>query len=134
MIVPVIQFNGDCADAIALYERAFDVADKHAEYYRDAPPDSGITVNEANKDHIMHSGMVICGTYVNMNDVEDDVVPENAIILNVMTTEENVRKAYGVLSEKGEVIVELGPQFFSPLYASVRDCYRVRWQLITYGQ
>ncbi len=132
MIVPVLKFCGNCAEAIALYERAFEVKDKHAEYYRDAPPDSGITVNDVTKDRIMHSGMVICGTYVNMSDTEDDRRPENEIILNVMTTEADVRRAYAVLAEEGEVAVPLAPQFFSPLYAAVRDRYGIRWQLITY--
>lgn len=131
MIVPVLQFNGGCAEAIALYERAFATSGKHAEYYRDAPPDSGLAVNDLTRDRIMHAGMTICGTYVNMNDTEDDRRAENPIVLNVMVTEAEVRRAYEVLSAEGEVVVPLGPQFFSPLYGSVKDRFGVHWQLIT---
>lgn len=131
MIIPVIPFNGDCEKAMELYERAFDVTGKHVDYYRNAPSDSGLPINDLTRNRVMHAGMTICGTYVNMHDTEDGTAPGSAITLNVMVSEDEVIKAYNVLREEGTVVVELGPQFFSPMYASVKDCYGVCWQLIT---
>ena len=38
---------------------------------------------------------------------------------------------YTELNKKGgKVMVELGPQFFSPMYGSIEDRFGVRWQLI----
>ena len=78
MLVPVIHFNGCCADAIALYEKAFTVTDKHVDYYRDAPDNSGMDVSESTQNLIMHSRMAINGTYINMSDdMSDGFVPQH---------------------------------------------------------
>ncbi len=130
MIIPVLRFGGCCDEAIALYERAFDITYRHAEYYRDAPADSGLIVNETNRDWIMHCDLSLCGSMINVSDTEDGVSPDNPVILNVLISREEVEKAYRVLSEAGEIVVPLGPQFFSPLYGSVRDRYGVHWQLV----
>ena len=130
MIVPVLKFGGCCAEAIALYERAFDISYKHAEYYRDAPAGSGLPVDERTRDWIMHCDLTLCGSLLNMSDSEDGVAPDHPVILNALISRGEVEKAYRVLSEEGEVVVPLGPQFFSPLYGSVRDRYGIHWQLV----
>ena len=47
-----------------------------------------------------------------------------------MNSVEEVETAFQKLKEGGEVIVELGPQFFSPMYGSIKDRFGVTWQLI----
>jgi len=131
MISPVIQFNGNCAEAIEFYEKVFGATDKYIDYYRDAPNDSGLTKSEETKNLVMHSGMTICGTHINMSDTEDKVVAGNMFKLNVfMNSAEDVINAFQMLKENGKVIVELGAQFFSPMYGSVEDRFGVHWQLI----
>lgn len=45
-------------------------------------------------------------------------------------TEQEVREAFEQLKQGGEVLMELAPQFFSPLYGWVLDKFGVSWQLI----
>ena len=42
MISPAIHLPGTCAEAISLYQKAFDATVNSIAYYRDAPPDSGM--------------------------------------------------------------------------------------------
>lgn len=134
MIAPAIQFAGDCAEAMALYKEAFHVTEMFADYYRDAPDDSGLPKTDEMKDRIMHAGMTIFGSLINMNDTDrpdEAVVTGNRYRFNVYTgTADDVKHAYEVLKAGGKVMVELGPQFFSPMYAAVTDRYGVYWQII----
>lgn len=131
MISPALHFAGNCSEAIAFYRDVFHASDVHAEFYRDAPPNPSFPISEDMKDLVMHAEMTIYGTKFNMSDVKDEIVAGNMVVFNVfLGSADKVREAYGKLRESGRVIVELGPQFFSPMYGSVEDKFGVRWQLI----
>ena len=62
----------------------------------------------------------------------NEIIAGNIIILNVlMDSRDDVCKAFNTLMENGKILVELGPQFFSPMYGSVEDRFGVCWQLIS---
>lgn len=132
MIAPAIHYPGTCAEAIAFYQTVFPVTDVHVEYYRDAPPDPGFPATEENRGLVMHAEMTISGSRVNMSDSKDSIVAGNMIVFNVfLDSADAVSHAFRELNRGGKVIVELGPQFFSPMYGSVEDRFGVRWQLIS---
>jgi len=133
MISPAIHLPGNCAEAISLYQKAFNMTVNSIEYYRDAPPDSGITISDDVQNKVMHSELTICGSRVNMSDSNpDELTIGNMIILNVfLDSGDDVCKAFDILKDGGKVFVELGPQFFSSMYGSVEDRFGIRWQLIS---
>ncbi len=134
MISPAIHFPGTCAEAIDFYEKAFPLTIHSIDYYRDAPSGSGMTVSQETRNFVMHSELTICGTRVNMSDTQDNVINGNRILLNVfLDSADQVRNAFNTLTDGGKVVVELGPQFFSPMYGSVEDRFGIRWQLISNG-
>ena len=131
MISPTIHFPGNCSQAIAFYEKAFDVTEKQVSFYRDAPPNSGMDITEDMLDLVMHASITICGTEFNCSDTQKEVTPGNMILFNVfMETESEVCSAFENLKVGGNVLVDLGPQFFSRMYGSIEDRFGVRWQLI----
>ena len=133
MISPAIHLPGNCAEAIALYQKAFDMTVNSIDYYRDAPSDSGMEISKDDSEKVMHAELTICGSRVNMSDSgANDIVAGNMIVLNVFfKSSDGVDKAFHVLKEGGKVVVELGSQFFSSMYASVEDRFGIRWQLIS---
>lgn len=131
MIAPAIHFNGNCAEAIELYKRAFEITDIHIDYVDDAPEGSGLDKRTDMRGMIMHSNLTISGSLVNMCDAEAPVTMGDNIILNVFIDADAVKRAFDALKEGGRVVVPMGPQFFSPMYASVEDRFGVRWQLIS---
>jgi len=133
MIAPAIHFPGNCAEAIALYQKAFNVTINSIDYYRDASPDSGMTISKDEHNKVMHADLTICGSRVNMSDGNpNEIIPGNIIVLNVFfDSGDDVRKAFNILKENGKIYVELGPQFFSAMYGSVEDRFGIRWQLIS---
>lgn len=134
MISPVIQFHGNCIEAIRYYESVFGANVIHIDYNREAPDNSGIMKTAEMNNLVMHSDILICGTHFSMSDTLEECNPGTMFRFNVfMESEDAVKEAYNKLSEKGTVVVELGPQFFTPMYGSVIDCYGIHWQLIMYG-
>ena len=132
MISPAIHFPGTCSEAIHFYEKVFQGTDKHIDYYRNAPSGSGMDVTEGTQDLVMHASMTICGTQVNFSDAPEAIIPGNMICLNVFVdSADAVRRAYDMLLDGGTVVVPLGPQFFSHMYAAVVDRFGVKWQLIS---
>ena len=129
MVTPAIHLRGECAEALALYEKAFDATDRFVRRYADNPDPSGVRPEQL--DWVLHSGLTICGSLVNFSDADAPVRQGDNICLNVtMPNAQAVEKAYAVLMQGGQAAVALGPQFFSPLYAAVVDKFGVRWQIM----
>jgi PhnB protein len=99
--------------------------------YKDAPPNPKFPVPENIKDYVLHAEMTISGTKVRFSDSQRSVAPGDTITLAVnFSTEAEVRNVYDKLREGGEVLMELAPQFFSPLYGWVKDKFGIGWQII----
>jgi len=131
MITPFINFSGRCNEAIEFYEKIFNGQDKCIMRFKDAPPNPDFPIPEEMKDYVLHAEMVICGTKVMFSDTQRGVVPGNMISLAVnFPTEVEVRDIFNKLKEGGEVLMELSPQFFSPLYGWVKDKFDIGWQII----
>lgn len=131
MISPTIIFSGNCEEAINLYEKAFAVTEKHIEFYRDAPPDSGLKIPPHMTDKVMHARIFLCGTEFNVSDSNEEITSGNMVKFNVfLENRDQVATAFTNLSKGGKTVVEPGPQFFSKFYASVIDPFGIHWQLI----
>lgn len=129
MISAAIYFSGDCEAAMALYKKAFGAECVHIERYDDAPEGSGMNERGDMSGKVMHAVLTICGSTVNVCDAEEPVTRGDFICLYVEMSPDAVRRAYEALLPGGRVIVPIGEQFFSPLYAFVEDRFGVRWQL-----
>lgn len=61
-ITPNFNFDGRCADAIALYEQAFHAQVDYVLRYRDADPqDLSMTLTKEQEDYVYHAEMHIGG-------------------------------------------------------------------------
>ena len=131
MLIPAIHYPGTCADAMALYKNALGAEVISVAHNKDAPPDSPMRAAERNPNHVMHAELMIAGTLMNMCDVPDGVASGNMHLFNVFfDTVDEVIAAYHHLSLGGRIITELGPQFWSAMYADVEDRFGVHWQLM----
>jgi len=130
-LVPAIHFQGgNCEDAMKLYQEAFSGEILGVSYNHEAP-DSTLAETDEAYNHVMHGEMIICGTRVNMCDCEEKNLPNNMFLFNVFfDTVEEVTIAFNTLKQGGEIIDDLGPVFWSPMYCHVIDRYDVHWQIM----
>ncbi|KJS84438.1 MAG: hypothetical protein JM58_10815 [Peptococcaceae bacterium BICA1-8] len=131
MITPFINFSGRCNEAIAFYEKVFNGQDKRIMRFIDAPPNPDYPIPEYMKEYVLHAEMTISDTKISFSDTQQGVVPGNMISLAVnFPSEDEVKDTFNKLKEDGEVLMELSPQFFSPMYGWVKDKFGIGWQII----
>jgi len=131
MLVPIIFFPGNCAEAHELYKKAFNMTINSITYNDEAPSDyNGDELTEESKKHILHSECSIYGIRINMSDTDDASLA--SVHFNIfLSSEDDVRKTFEILKEGGIVEDEPQPVFWSSLWCSLKDRFGVNWQIMT---
>ena len=135
VVVPNLHFMGNCAEAMALYARAFGAKQTVLLRYEDADArdfDKPLTGPE--QMYVYHAEMELCGQRIMLSD-STDVIPsgaDDAVSLTViMETGEQVEKAYACLREGAAVIHPLSKTTYSGRMVSLRDRFGIRWGIMT---
>lgn len=132
MIEPYIYFNGDAKEAIEFYERVFKGEGKQIMYYKDAPSNPEFNIPDSMRSYVLHSEITINSTKVHFSDSMTETTKGNNISFALQFhTPDEVKDKFNELKEGGEVLMELAPQFFSPMYGWVKDKFGISWQLIS---
>ena len=132
IIKPYLHFNGNCAEAIEFYEKAFGVKAQVLRY-SDAPPSEGYQPSPGTENHVMHACLTNRSDYTiylcDMPPSEPSTFGNGMSILVELDTEDNVTAAFNSLKEGGEVTMELQKTFWSDLFGSLVDKFGVSWML-----
>jgi PhnB protein len=131
-IVPNLHFNGDCEQAIELYERAFKAKRTVFLRYRDArPEDVGEAYSDKKQSLIYHSELCIGGQRIILNDLTDDLPRGlNVSLLVSFDRNEDVIEAYSSLKDGATIVSPMQETSYSSSFVSLIDRYGVRWELI----
>lgn len=131
-IHPYLNFNGNCAEAIELYEKAFNVK-AQVMRYSDVPPSEEYPVAKGTENFVMHACLTNRSDYtVFMADVPPDMATKfgTGMAISVeLDSKESVESAFNVLKEGGTVSMELQKTFWSPYFGSLTDKFGVEWLL-----
>ena len=128
-----LTFAGQCAEAIALYKRAFKTDTLQVMKLSDMPPNPAFPVPEEAKDLIMQATLQFGGDFIRMSDCFGAPLNEQEterISIAVETDADAIRHAFGVLAEEGRVGMELSEHFYSPCAGVVFDKFGVMWNLV----
>ena len=131
MIVPIISFPGNCAEAHELYKQAFSMVINSVTYNDYAPSDyHDEPLTEDTKNLVLHSECSFYGIRVNMSDNMEGIAASGNF--NVfLSSEDEVRKVFNILKEGGIVENEPQPVFWSSLHCSLKDRFGINWQIMT---
>ncbi len=130
-ICPYISFNGNCAEAVAFYEKVFNVK-AQIQRYKDAPSDSGIPMSEGTENFIMHAQLELDGAVIMLSDTLPDYpvrMGENIALMLEFDEVEKVKAVFNALKEGGEVSMELEPTFWSKYFGSLTDKFGISWNI-----
>lgn len=132
-IRPYLSFNGECQEAIELYQRAFNTKVSDILRFSDIPPspDNPMELQENQKDWILQATIPFGDNFMRMSDSFREINDQSTdrIGIVVETTVDIVTHAFKVLSEEGKVDMPLQETFFSPSYGIVYDKFGVMWNL-----
>lgn len=131
-IRPYLTYQGDCENAIHLYERAFSTKAKDVTRFSDLPPDPENPLPDSLQKKILQARLPLGEIYLQMSDCPGKLNdPESErISLAVEVDTETVQKAFAVLAEEGRVGIPLAKTFYSPLAGVVFDKFGVMWNFI----
>ena len=129
MLIPHLHFCGNCEEAIAIYEKAFNTKAESIVYNRDYAP------NEyPNDNRIAHAVMNIHGQKVFLNDRfgNKDKSLNCAVHLIVMfTSVEELLACYEFFKEESTIIDPFTKLAYSELAGNFADKFGVQWGFMT---
>ena len=131
-ITPYLNFNGVCAEAIELYEKAFGVK-AQVMRYSDAPPSEGYQLASGTENFVMHACLTNREDYtVFLADMPPDMLTTFGNGMSISMELDNadaVEFAFNTLKEGGKVTMELRKTFWSSLFGSLEDKFGVNWMI-----
>lgn len=133
-IVPTLQFDGHCREALQLYEKAFRGRINCLLTYGEAnDPAYNPLLNEHQRDYIYHSEFQLGHQRIFMSDqVGLAFQPCYANFLTVVyDTKEEVQSAYALMKEGSKTIYPMEATFYSSCRVVFVDRFGIRWGIMT---
>ncbi len=130
-ICPYVSFNGNCAEAVAFYEKALNVK-AETMHYKDAPPEDGYKPTEGTENLVMHSQFEIDGAMVMLCDMPPEspvTVGQNIVIMAEFDTADKAKAAFNALKEGGNVTMDIQETFWSKCFGSLVDKFGIGWNI-----
>ena len=128
-ICPYVSFNGNCAEAVAFYEKAFNVT-ADISRYKDAPPEDGYKSSANTENLIMHAQFEVDGAMIMLCDLPPESpvkIGENFAIMAEFDNADKARTVFEALKAGGEVHMELQETFWSKCFGSLTDKFGIGW-------
>ena len=129
-----LAFNGNCAEAIALYEKAFGIKAEHILRYKDVPAEEAYP--EGTQDYVMHTWLKLGNDEIGTIGMHDRM-PDNkcnygdGVAVHVSLESANaIQSAFDVLKDGGKISTAPDAVFFSECYCEVTDKFGVSWILM----
>jgi len=135
---PYLTFDGECAEAIELYELAFRTKAMQIILFSEIPPSPEFPIPAEYGDRVLQATLPIGGDYIRMSDCGpghtlNDSESER-ISLAIEASVDLVENAFEVFAEEGRVGIPLAETFYSPCAGVVFDKFGVMWNLVGQNQ
>ncbi len=134
MIMPYLNFTGECEEAFRLYQRAFEGQEPMLARYGDAPKSAYPDMDDAQRQKIMHGHIMLTETGgVSGADAIWPVEKGSAIHIHVYCASvEKAQKAFDILAEGGSIAEPLQsnpPPHDNGVSGMLKDKYGFNWVL-----
>ncbi|MCL2362328.1 MAG: VOC family protein [Defluviitaleaceae bacterium] len=134
---PYVVFNGNCAEALAFYEKAFNGKIGMISRYKDAPAAEGYVTPPEVGELILHAQLDIGGAVIMFCDTSPHLpynVGNNIMLSVAFDSEDATKAAFAGLKDGGTVVMEMQETFWSKCFGMVTDKYGVTWQTTVVGR
>ena len=129
---PYFMFNGNCLEAIRLYEKAFKTKVDFCQY-KDAPSSTEHPILPGTEEFIMHSVLPIGNESIYLADTPPThpaTFGNGSFPCVELETAEDVNFAFEVLKEDGKVFCEAQETFWNKCYAELEDKFGLKWSIM----
>jgi PhnB protein len=104
MIGHYLMFNGNCKEALAVYEKAFGVTASEVKTYGDMPPNPAFPVSESKKNLVLHARFSLEGADVMCADASEGAGSGENMYVSITTKDAGcVQKAWDCLKDGAKI-------------------------------
>lgn len=134
MVMPYLNFTGNCEEAFLFYQRVFDGQKPVLARYSDAPESAYPDMDVAQRDKIMHGHIMLTETG-GISGADADWPVEKGSAVNIHVYCPSIQKAqlaFDMLAEEGTAIAALQsnpPPHDDGMSGMVKDKYGFTWVL-----
>ena len=132
-LLPYLSFNGNCAQAIAFYEKVFGVKAESCTWGDMPKFDPNAVVPTGKEKWIMHASMkVFDGFDLQLSDCDEmgKTTGTNVCLQLTYKTAEQCKAVYKALSAGAKILCALAPAFYAPMYGELIDKFGIRWSVM----
>lgn len=129
-LTPYLMFDGDAAQAIALYEKALGARADGIMRFADGPPQPGQTLDPEDADRIMHALLRVGGGVVMLSDSFPGAgVPKttNTQVCIEFTDKDDMAWRFDALAAGGKVTLPLADTFWGAHFGMLTDAFGIEW-------
>jgi PhnB protein len=141
--VPYLNFDGNCAEAMAFYAKLFGGQIIYQGTFGDMPPDAGMPpLPESARNRIMHAHLQLAGQSIMASDTlpatpgqDSDacgggyVKPQGLWVSIGVDTVAEGQRVFDGLAEGGQVTMPYTPTFWSQGFGMVTDRFGTPWMV-----
>jgi len=131
-VSPYLIFNGNCVEAIKLYEKAFNTKANYCQY-KDTPPSEKYSVQSGTEEFVMHAVLPIGNSTIYLCDTTPDnraAFGNGSFACVELDNAEHVKAAFDILKEGGKVFCEAQETFWNKCYAELEDRFGLKWTIM----
>jgi PhnB protein len=132
---PYLFFNGQAEEALAFYERALGATVESRMRYAECPdPVPPEHMPPGGPQKLLHARLRLGEAALMMSDgVPREGGGFGGFSLTLQySAEADARRAFNALADGGQVLMPMGPTFFSPCYGMLVDRFGVQWMVMVW--
>ncbi|HLU18587.1 MAG TPA: VOC family protein [Pusillimonas sp.] len=133
-IEPYLFFDGRSEEAMMFYEQTLGAEREALMRYSDCPePMPQDCLPPGGLQKVLHGSLLFQGQRLMFSDgsAAEELGGFRGFSLTLQyDNEEEARQAFDKLADQGQVVMPLGPTFFSPCYGMLSDRFGVQWMVM----
>ena len=132
--IPYLFFKGNCREAMETYGHIFGTTPEIMPFAA-MPEEDKAQMPGVPDDAVMHASLRVGdgSIYASDDTMSDPPAMAGSYVTLELDDGDETRRVWEALAEGGEVEMDLAPQFWTPLFGTVRDRFGTRWMLMQHS-
>ena len=127
-LVPYLHFEGDCEEAVKMYERIFHGKIEGIKRFGEGPMEA----SESHKNQVLHALLMLGESSLMASDTfpgAELTKGDNYALSIMLKDEDRAGRIFAELAKGGKVIMPFEKQFWGAVFGQLVDRFGIRWMI-----